>query len=58
MNSKWYVVPAGYALRQVGTQHEEADIDVPTMHYVHPAAGSIWPAARSLPRRMRGKLKR
>lgn len=58
MSDKWYVVPAGFALRHPGGSEWDEEASESAILYVHPVEGSSWPSARSLPRRMRGKLKR
>ena len=57
MTEKWYVLPESLDFDGDDAKHCD-DADESPSFYVHPAAGSVWPAARALPRRARGKLKR
>ena len=57
MKETWYVVPAAFALER-GGESEERAADEPLMLFVQPGAGSVWPRARTLPRRVRGTEKK
>ncbi len=60
MKDTWYVLPESLALSDHDVTHTD-DGDGSPSFYVQPTAGSVgsvWPAARALPRRARGKLKR
>lgn len=57
MTQKWYVLPESLTKNDDDESHCDDGSASPSF-YVHPTAGSVWPAARALPRRARGKLKR
>jgi hypothetical protein len=57
MEETWYVVPAATVLEHSGASEKEAE-DQPLMLFVHPDAGSVWPRARVLPRRVTGSEKK
>ena len=52
MRETWYVVP------EIGDRCDHPEQDDPVLLLLTPPAGSLWPAARSLPRRVRGRFKR
>ena len=55
MRDRWYVVPAECGGKSGGSAD---DGELALMLFLHPTAGSIWPPARSLPRRLKGRTKR
>lgn len=50
MKETWYVVPAAAAFGRGGDDSQ----DEPPLLFMHPGAGSVWPRARALPRRVKG----